>query len=101
MKTTRLVNILDLIMRFDWLVYAGVVVLAITLSAVGAYAQTSDRWIYDARGNHVGTVARDNAGNTSTYDSRGNKVGSSSPTGSGGRNYYDSRGNKTGSSSRN
>jgi YD repeat-containing protein len=79
----------------------GVVAVMATGVAIGcAQAQTKDTWIYDQRGNHVGTAATDSAGNTRYYNDRGNTVGTSSPTGEGGRNYYDSRGNRTGSTSR-
>jgi hypothetical protein len=62
-------------------------------------AAHADQRFYDSRGNHVGSVSRDSAGNSRYYDSRGRSAGTSSPTSSG-RNYYDSRGSKIGSSSR-
>lgn len=76
-----------------------VAVMATGVALSYAGAQTRDTWVYDQRGNHVGTAATDSAGNTRYSNDRGQTTGTSSPTGEGGRNYYDSRGNRTGSTS--
>jgi hypothetical protein len=57
---------------------AGVACIAVLFMS-GAYAQTRDRWLYDSRGNHVGTSATDSQDTTRYYDSRGNHVGTSYP----------------------
>jgi hypothetical protein len=88
-------------MRFDWIIYVGVVALALALFVLGARAEERQRTFYDRNGSFAGESSTYNGGRNSSFsDSQGRFAGSSTRNSDGTTTFYDRNGRFAGSSRR-